>query len=39
MRLRGHLSGGLALAYVGAQITGGVGGVWIAHAMFDVPIV
>ena len=38
MRLRGHLSTRLAYAYAGAQITGGILGVWIAHVMFDLPV-
>lgn len=38
MQLRGHLTSRVALAYAGAQIVGGVLGVWIAHAMFDMPI-
>ena len=36
--LRRELSVGLALAYVGAQIVGGILGVWTAHAMFAEPI-
>lgn len=35
MRLRGHLSSRMAIAYMIAQVGGGVLGVWIAHAMFD----
>lgn len=35
---RGEMALGLALAYMAAQIIGGVGGVWAAHAMFDLPI-
>ena len=37
----GHIAAGqaLALAYVAAQIVGGVIGVWAAHAMFAEPIV
>ena len=38
MRLRGHLTMRMAIAYVGAQLAGGVLGIWLAHAMFDVPI-
>ncbi len=38
MRLRGHLSTNLAIGYVLAQIVGGVLGVWLAHLMFDVPV-
>ena len=36
--LRGDLTLALASAYIGAQIVGGVIGVWAAHAMFDLPI-
>lgn len=39
MRLRGHLTTHMAVAYVAAQLAGGVFGVWLAHAMFDVPII
>ncbi|WP_454887126.1 aquaporin [Sphingomonas oryzagri] len=39
MRLRGHLSTRMAIAYVGAQIVGGIAGVWIAHLMFDLPVI
>lgn len=38
MRLRGHLTTRMAIAYVAAQFAGGVLGVWLAHAMFDAPI-
>lgn len=38
MRLRGHLTTRMALSYVAAQLAGGVVGVWLAHAMFDVPM-
>lgn len=37
--LRGEMARGLAAAYVGAQVVGGVVGTWAAHAMFDLPIV
>jgi glycerol uptake facilitator-like aquaporin len=37
-RLRGELSTMLALAYVAAQLAGGIVGVWAAHLMFDLPI-
>lgn len=37
--LRGELSVALALAYVVVQIAGGVAGSFIAHAMFELPIV
>ena len=36
--LRGELSRGLALAYTAAQVLGGIAGTWIAHAMFELPI-
>ena len=38
MRLRGEIGTGPAIAYVAAQLAGGVPGVWIAHLMFDVPV-
>lgn len=38
MRLRGHIRTDVALAYVAAQLVGGILGVWLAHLMFDVPI-
>jgi glycerol uptake facilitator-like aquaporin len=38
MRLRGHIRTDMAIAYAGAQIAGGILGVWGAHMMFDVPI-
>jgi glycerol uptake facilitator-like aquaporin len=38
MRIRGHLSTRLAIGYVGAQVAGGIAGVWLAHLMFDLPI-
>jgi len=38
MRLRGLIQTQLAAAYVAAQLAGGVLGVWIAHLMFDAPI-
>lgn len=38
MRLRGHLTTRLALAYAAAQLAGGILGVWLAHLMFDLPI-
>jgi glycerol uptake facilitator-like aquaporin len=37
--LRREIRRGMATAYVGAQIAGAVIGVWIAHAMFALPIV
>ncbi|EJU14773.1 major intrinsic protein [Sphingomonas sp. LH128] len=38
MRLRGHIRTDAALAYVAAQLTGGILGVWLAHLMFDLPV-
>jgi glycerol uptake facilitator-like aquaporin len=37
-RLLGELTTGMALAYVAAQLAGGLLGVWAAHLMFDLPI-
>ncbi len=34
-RLRGEIAASLALAYVAAQIAGGIAGVWAAHLMFE----
>lgn len=39
IRMRGHLTTRLAIAYVCAQVVGGILGVWLAHLMFDMPIV
>lgn len=36
--LRGEIGAGLALAYVAAQLGGGILGVWAAHLMFDLPV-
>ena len=36
--LRGEMARSLALAYTAAQVLGGVAGTWLAHAMFDLPI-
>lgn len=36
--LRGEIAGPIALAYIGAQITGAVIGVLAAHTMFDLPL-
>jgi glycerol uptake facilitator-like aquaporin len=36
--LRREIGWGLAAAYVGVQVAGGVLGVWLAHAMFAEPI-
>jgi len=38
MRLRGHIRTDTAIAYVAAQLVGGILGVWLAHLMFEVPI-
>ena len=38
MRLRGHIGSGTAFGYVVAQLVGGILGVWLAHLMFDVPV-
>lgn len=38
MRLRGEISSRVSLAYVAAQLAGGILGVWAAHLMFDLPI-
>jgi glycerol uptake facilitator-like aquaporin len=37
-RLRREIGTGLAIAYVAAQLAGGIAGVWAAHLMFDLPI-
>lgn len=36
-RLKGELTSSAALAYVLAQLAGGILGVWAAHLMFDLP--
>lgn len=36
--LRGEIAGRRALAYVAVQVASGVLGVWIAHAMFELPV-
>lgn len=38
MRLRGHIRSDAAIAYFVAQLVGGIVGVWLAHLMFDAPI-
>ncbi|WP_176594096.1 MIP/aquaporin family protein [Sphingobium sp. EM0848] len=38
MRLRSHIRTDMAVAYVVAQLVGGILGIWVAHLMFDVPI-
>lgn len=35
---RRAIGGGVAIAYVVAQLTGGLLGVWSAHVMFDLPV-
>ena len=36
--LRREIGAGLALAFVAAQLAGGIAGVWTAHVMFDLPV-
>jgi len=38
VRLRGEISSRVAMAFVAAQLGGGILGVWAAHLMFDLPI-
>jgi glycerol uptake facilitator-like aquaporin len=38
MRLRGDIATNVAIGYGLAQVAGGIAGVWVAHAMFDLPI-
>jgi glycerol uptake facilitator-like aquaporin len=38
-RLRGEISNKDALAYVAVQMAGGIAGVWLAHVMFDLPVI
>jgi glycerol uptake facilitator-like aquaporin len=38
LALRGELAGKAMLAYIGAQVIGGIIGVWAAHLMFDLPV-
>ncbi len=37
-RLKGELGSGKALAFIAAQLAGGVLGVWAAHVMFGLPV-
>jgi len=37
-RLKGEIGNGTAFAYLIAQLVGGILGVWLAHLMFDQPI-
>jgi glycerol uptake facilitator-like aquaporin len=36
--LRGELPWSTAMIYIGAQVLGGIGGVWAAHLMFELPV-
>lgn len=38
MAVRGELPGAVLVGYIGAQLAGAVLGAWLAHAMFDLPI-
>ena len=38
-RLRGEITGATAMAYVVAQVAGGILGVWAAHVMFGMPVI
>jgi glycerol uptake facilitator-like aquaporin len=38
IRLRREISSRVAIAFVAAQLGGGILGVWVAHLMFDLPI-
>jgi len=38
MRLRGQIGTDMAIGYAGAQIIGGILGVWLAHLMFEAPV-
>lgn len=38
MAARGELGATLALLYIGCQLAGAVAGAWLAHAMFELPI-
>jgi glycerol uptake facilitator-like aquaporin len=35
----GDLTSGLLIAYVAAQVLGGIIGVWLTHLMFDLPVI
>lgn len=39
MRLRGDIGTAQALGHGAAQLAGGIAGVWVAHAMFALPII
>jgi glycerol uptake facilitator-like aquaporin len=36
--LRGKLAWSIAAVYIVAQVLGGIGGVWMAHLMFELPV-
>jgi glycerol uptake facilitator-like aquaporin len=36
--LRGEMAAGATAIYIGAQVAGGVAGVWAAHLMFELPV-
>src|SRR5580700_11471885 len=38
LALRRELSATVAVIYIGAQIIGGIAGVWAAHLMFELPL-
>lgn len=38
MHLRGQIGAGAALGFCVAQVAGGIAGVWVAHAMFELPV-
>ena len=38
LRARGQLAAELVLPYIGAQLIGAALGAWLAHAMFDLPV-
>jgi glycerol uptake facilitator-like aquaporin len=38
MALRGELAARIAAIYIGAQVIGGILGVWAAHLMFELPL-
>ncbi len=38
LALRGELAGTTTVLYIGAQLIGGIAGVWAAHLMFELPL-
>jgi glycerol uptake facilitator-like aquaporin len=38
LALRGELAGTTTILYIGAQLIGGIAGVWAAHLMFELPL-